>query len=274
MNINCVNPNYIVVSKTKLRDSHLSFVSREAFLAHVPNPHTSVYKTRCGKCLACKLYKSYQWSNRLMAEASDWNYCYFITFTFNDNNYDIEALSKKPMREYQLFMKRLRKKHPMLKFKYYATSELGGETLRFHYHAILYSQIDIFYDRRYYKEKLWSSKELTNVWQNGGAYFAFATHDTMRYVANYVQDTKESIQHSFSRDLGYKLMKDSKDGFYVVNGSYAPVTRTIREQQGITLNLKEFIDLENIGIKTHDEEARQNAMRGRLIKSSFFRKKL
>lgn len=273
MDLSCTNPNYISIGKNNIKKSVMVFISREQYLDYVPNLFSKVYKTRCGKCLACRLFKSYSWSNRLMAEASEWNYVYFVTFTYRDEDYQLEKLLEKPMRDFQLFMKRLRKNYKGVKIKYYATSELGGDTLRFHYHAIIYSDIHLFSDMRYYKEKLFTSHLLDQIWTHGYCKIAYATHDTMRYVSNYVQDTKNSIKHSFSQGLGYAAMRESDDGMYLVNGRFGSVTRTIKKELGIESDFIDLINLEKIGIYSHDIEARENAKRNRIIKKQFFRKK-
>lgn len=273
MDLTCTNPNYIFIWKTNIRNGErFELVSRERYLNAVPNPIYKPFMTRCGKCLACRLQRSYQWSNRLLAESQKHKVTYFITLTFNDENY-YKVDKNYSIREWQLFIKRLRKKYKGLKLKYYATGELGSETLRFHYHAILFSSAEVFQDM-YPKNgmsKYFISSTLQKIWGNGHCLIAYATQETMRYCANYVQDSKNSVCHSFSQGLGYDYMlEQQKNGSYYVGGNYAQVTRTLKDRYDINLdtNLMELIQFE----KLNNEKVKENQTRERHIQKQFFRK--
>ena len=84
----------------------------------------------CGKCEACVQNKALEWTARLMKEAEEWKYTYFVTLTYDDNH--VKDLNK---RDLQLFLKRFRKKTGF-EMKYYITGEYGEMTFRPHYHAI------------------------------------------------------------------------------------------------------------------------------------------
>lgn len=256
MNLTCSNPNYIVkyYEKNRITDEEsvkIDFIRREEYLDNNSNPFRRYYVTRCGKCLACRLYRGYTWSNRMVAESKNWNYIYFLTMTYREENYDIDYLLETKMRDFQLFMKRLRKEFKNQKFKYYATGELGGNTLRFHYHVILFSNVHIFNDMRYFKQKLYTSATLNRIWSNGmNNTIAWATPDTMRYCANYVTEgEKNEICHSFSRNIGIDFMTDTQEnGMYVVGGRYSPITRTLKNK---------LVDLEVLSDKIDYKEMKR-----------------
>lgn len=100
----------------------------------------------CGKCPACLTNKKNEWVFRLNEELKVSPYSYFFTLTYRDNDlsyicsvpYKVEfpCLNK---RDVQLFLKRLRK-NTKIKFKYHICAEYGPNTLRPHYHGILFSQ--------------------------------------------------------------------------------------------------------------------------------------
>ena len=94
----------------------------------------------------------------------------FITLTFND-----EELNKRAnpgslnVRDFQLFMKKLRKKHPEKKICFFHCGEYGEKNNRPHYHALIYNHD--FPDRKLFKQrkeiKLYTSKELEELWPYG-----------------------------------------------------------------------------------------------------------
>lgn len=111
----------------------------------------------------------------------------FITLTYDDEhlptNYSVD------IREWQKFMKRLRKSLGSRKIRFFASGEYGESTLRPHYHALIfnYSFPDkklhaVRRERRYYKSdllnKLWPSGQLNEV--------ADLTYQSAAYVARYV----------------------------------------------------------------------------------------
>jgi hypothetical protein len=76
------------------------------------DPDSEAYiQVPCGKCLGCKLEYSRQWAVRLVHESNYWepDQQHFITLTYNNENLPLHGnLVKK---DYQDFMKRLRKHH-------------------------------------------------------------------------------------------------------------------------------------------------------------------
>lgn len=220
------------------------------------------------------------WSNRLLAESKSWKYTYFITLTYND----VEILNvdyKRPMRDFQLFMKRLRKKFNGLRFKYFATSELGGETLRFHYHCILFSQEHIFADMIFFKKFnntiLYRSSLLTQkLWKKGHCAIAWAEQNSMRYTANYIQKENNNLSHCMSKGLGtdYILQNDVKKiGLYLVHGKYSVVPRSIKKK-----DLKAYIkpnlnDLRDFDYLLHGDIIKYEKDREQILKKQLYIKK-
>lgn len=267
--LDCNNPNFLAVylewqqskSKKSKHKKKVEFISRQRYLENNTNPLIRYYQTRCNNCLGCKLFKGYQWANRLLAESYTNTITYFITLTFIDEMLEYFKIneSKSVMRPVQLFMKRLRKKYKDLKFKYFAVAELGGKTLRFHYHMILFSPVDIFGDKVYYQSSngydLYINDILQSLWQYGNAPFNIAEFNTMRYTANYVQGKGNVLGHSYSRNIGNDWIKNNSwDDVYYINGMLSKVPKNLQNKDKFE-KYKETISLDEFKYLNLDNEA-------------------
>ena len=77
----------------------------------------------CGQCIGCKLERSKNWAIRCVHEASLHQDNSFITLTYNDEYLPENGQLVK--KDYQDFMKRLRKQHG--KVRYYYCGEYGNQ---------------------------------------------------------------------------------------------------------------------------------------------------
>lgn len=237
--LECLNPNYIRKSPT----GEITLIGRNEYITFAEEKTGfTYYESRCGHCLACKLYKCYQKSSRLMIEAANRKYTYFITLTFTDDIYDLPYLLKDPLREGQLFIKRLRKKFPYSNIKYFLTGELGSGNKRYHYHAIIFSDHGIFEDmykigETAEKRPLFTSNTLRNLWGRGRVSVDYGSEMTMKYVSNYVQDASNSVKHSFSKGIGDDYIEkylDHNSTRAIICGNRYQLSRT----QMAKLNIK------------------------------------
>lgn len=90
----------------------------------------------CGKCITCRLARSFQWSVRCTCESYFHKENYFLSLS-----YDAEHLpegSNLKRLDFQLFMKRLRKHFTGYKIKVFYCGEYGERRGRPHYHAIIF----------------------------------------------------------------------------------------------------------------------------------------
>lgn len=135
----------------------------------------------CGYCEGCRIARSREWANRCMMELEYHDSAYFVTLTYDeahvphsyyadpDNGEVKESLTLRK-RDFQLFMKRLRKAFPECKIRYYACGEYGSQTLRPHYHAIIYGlkldDLKVYRDvnRGYVGYQYFTSQSLQDVW--------------------------------------------------------------------------------------------------------------
>lgn len=110
---------------------------------------TDYVEVGCGRCMGCRLERSRQWANRCMLELQYHDSAYFVTLTYNEEHVPVSYYSDPETgeafpsytlrkRDFQLFMKRLRKRFSNDTIRFFACGEYGPETMRPHYHAILF----------------------------------------------------------------------------------------------------------------------------------------
>lgn len=91
----------------------------------------------------------------------------FVTLTYDDQhlptNYSVDV------RELQLFMKRLRKSLPGRKIRFFACGEYGDQTLRPHYHLLIFNYD--FPDKKLHSvrsgHRIYKSDQLNKLWPSG-----------------------------------------------------------------------------------------------------------
>lgn len=145
----------------------------------------------CGQCIGCRLDKSRQWAIRCSHEADLYEQNSFITLTYNDGH--LPPLGSLQLRDFQLFMKRLRKKYGP-KIRFFHCGEYGEKFLRPHYHACLFNHD--FEDKTLWqiqnKVNLYRSAELEKLWSDadgnpiGYASTGDVTFQSAAYVARYI----------------------------------------------------------------------------------------
>lgn len=173
------------------------------------------YDIPCGKCIGCRLDYSRAWAARCLLEMKQHESSYFVTLTY-DNDHVPLSTGKDPetgelfttatlvKRDFQLFMKRLRKeydlKYPNSKIRFFAAGEYGEKYCRPHYHVILFGlKLDdlVFYQKSG-DNILYTSKWLQDIWSEpkkkksdptipiGMVVVGEANFETAAYIARYV----------------------------------------------------------------------------------------
>lgn len=176
----------------------------------------------CGQCKGCRLEYSRQWANRLMMELPYHEFAWFFTLTYDDRHVpytdnvdpysglEFKTLTLNP-RHLELFWKRLRRKFPDTKIMYYAAGEYGSETLRPHYHAIVFGP-DIP-DLKFYanvRGNIYMTSELINsLWRDDGDPFprgfvviGEVTWKSCAYVARYCMKKAKDKYKKAYQDFG------------------------------------------------------------------------
>ena len=151
----------------------------------------------CSRCIGCRLEYSRQWALRIMHEKSCHDEACFITLTFNDENLpDDMSLDK---REWQLFLKKLRKNLHPKKIRFFMCGEYGQDQDmlkigidaigRPHYHAIIFGHqfTDLEpYEKNAQGDILYTSKHLEHIWGKGFVSVGNVDFESAAYVARYV----------------------------------------------------------------------------------------
>ena len=132
----------------------------------------------CGQCGGCRLEYSRQWAMRILHESSLYQDNVFLTLTYRDE--DLPPHDSLDLRDWQLFMKRLKKRHGGRKIRFFHCGEYGETTHRPHYHAILFN-FD-FEDKKFLKQTetgnyLYTSDKLDGIWQKGDCYIGSVTFE-------------------------------------------------------------------------------------------------
>lgn len=157
----------------------------------------------CNNCMGCKLERSRQWAVRMIHESKLYDQNCFLTLTYSDENVPQDYSLK--IRDYQLFMKRLRKAMPQ-RLRFYACGEYGDGFGRPHYHAIVFN-LD-FPDKKLWKnvngKPHYESETLTGLWNLGFATTADVSYKSCAYVSRYVTK-KIKTADTFGADRYYRL---------------------------------------------------------------------
>lgn len=148
----------------------------------------------CGKCPPCKSRRASNWSFRLMQEEKIADKALFVTITYDTKNVPItpKGFMSLDKRDFQLFMKRLRKAAKMEGIKYYAVGEYGGKTMRPHYHIILFNC---------------DEKHVEAAWQKGTTHYGTVTGASIGYTLKYIsKDGKIPLHQNDDRVPEFSLM--------------------------------------------------------------------
>ncbi|MDR2602612.1 MAG: hypothetical protein LBC53_09225 [Spirochaetaceae bacterium] len=116
------------------------FVSPRGYTGYVRLPGTNLHKVGlfvpCGKCMACRIARSREWSVRLFHELHYHEKSMFLTLTYDDEHLPPHGSLRKS--DLTKFWKRLRKRLGNRRIKYFACGEYGSLTERPHYHAVIF----------------------------------------------------------------------------------------------------------------------------------------
>lgn len=158
---------------------------------------------RCGRCVACRLHKAREWAIRITHEARMHDASCTITCTYAPENLPRYGSLRK--RDFQKFMKRLRKAMAPVKLRYFHCGEYGGQRHRPHYHAVIFGTDfpdRVFHSRSPSGFPLYQSDILTSTWQLGHALVGDFSFDAAMYTAKYT--TKALLVSKASSEEDYR----------------------------------------------------------------------
>lgn len=161
----------------------------------------TVTQLPCGQCIGCRLERSQAWATRCVNHAQLFRNNAFITLTYAPEKLLSPSLRH---RDFQLFMKRLRKcvsgssnkiqSDPDLitqikTISYYMAGEYGEQHRRPHFHACLFNCQ--FNDKKYWKKtatgsRLYTSETLDQLWGHGFTSIGEVNHESAAYIARYI----------------------------------------------------------------------------------------
>ncbi len=201
----------------------------------------------CGKCIGCRLDLSRQWALRCLHEAQEYEDNCYITLTYRPA--DLPAGGTLLREDFQLFMKRLRKKYVKYEtdpdtgdsrainpIRYYHSGEYGGTgTLRPHYHALLFNIR--FNDRVLFKKingiPLYTSKTLTRIWGKGHASVGEITMNSAAYVARYIMKKQYPSRDDDAQARyveNYERINTTTGEIHTVKPEYSTMSRNIGKE--------------------------------------------
>lgn len=168
----------------------------------------------CGYCEKCLFKRKLDWSIRAVNEARYYEQNSFITLTYKDSELpfiqkkddkDIKYIQKRGgihsedfpatlfHRDFQLFMKRLRKflEKKGKKIKYIMCGEYGDKRGRPHYHALIFGyqfeDLSLTENNEGCEFNLYNSEKLSQLWSHGIVKVGNVSSKSAAYVCGYTQ---------------------------------------------------------------------------------------
>lgn len=157
---------------------------------------------RCGQCIGCRLYRSFEWGVRMVHESKMYDHNCSLTLTYDDEH--LPENGSLLASDHQKFIKRLRKRYGFLRF--FHAGEYGENTKRPHYHTLLFG-LD-FLDKYHVTNSrsglpLYASDTLNRIWGKGFAYIGTLTFASAQYAAKYTTKvlnvSKDSDEDAYRR---------------------------------------------------------------------------
>lgn len=173
-----------------------------------PGPDGSITRSvGCGRCVPCLRKKQVDWCFRLNKELLNSSSACFLTLTYSDENAPYSEGGYSLLRkDFQDFMKRLRKHANKTKIKYYACGEYGEKTERPHYHAIVFNLPQPF--ERY----------ITKAWKLGHIHVGTVTEASIFYTTKYalkgLRRKKPWDYDDYGREPEFQLMSNGLGAAY------------------------------------------------------------
>jgi hypothetical protein len=172
----------------------------------------------CGKCIACRIQRTQEWSIRLMHEDRYWPTSSFLTLTYDEDHLPAgDSLDKE---EFKLWLKRFGKslERP---WKYYAVGEYGDDeqfTQRPHYHLIAFGV-----DREDFKKHPHIKEKHTHAtWENGFIDVEMVNYSTIKYVCGYIQKKlygQMAVEEYGEREHVFALMSNGLGKQYALDNA-------------------------------------------------------
>lgn len=160
----------------------------------------------CGQCIGCRMRRASDWTLRVQHEASLWPRNCFVTLTYARDCLPPDGSLFH--RDFQLFMKRLRK-FVGCRVRFYMCGEYGENSLRPHYHACLFN-VDFQSDRVHAGKsasgsRMYASKTLEVLWGHGMCTVQDLVRETAGYCARYIMKKQLGDPNAYATADGVVL---------------------------------------------------------------------
>lgn len=180
-------PCYTPLKAYRSRTDKTRTGKQKIYFGDSPDTEQDNLELPCGQCVGCRQERTRQWAIRCVHEASLHEQNCFLTLTISSEQPE-EKQKTLNKRDFQLFMKKLRKKFPNNKILYLYCGEYGEKFSRPHYHACIFG-LD-FPDKEIWKQtdgqKLYTSEILNKLWGYGYCIIGDVTFQSAAYVASYI----------------------------------------------------------------------------------------
>lgn len=214
----CLYPNYVLKTTVNIFESPVveyKFCGRsrgeDFYGSDLIQEYISV---PCGKCIECLNHYSDEWSFRIIREAKLHRHNCMLTLTYA--NAPPGGVCK---RDFQLFMKSLRKAIAPTRIRFFACGEYGSKGQRPHYHAIIFGWIpgdlESFFVRN--GHTVYKSSFVEKIWKHGYISVEDVTIDSAKYCAKYLQKLQNL---PFNLAPPFTLMSN-RPGIGFVDGDYS-----------------------------------------------------
>lgn len=202
----------------------------------------------CGKCIGCFLEKARDKAVQLSLEKMNPEYkndeCWFITLTYDDEYLPIHSYVEgntgeifngcsTELKDLQNWIKKLRDNHPDKNIRYMAAREYGSQTLRPHYHIIIFGlpldrELFVRIGNNANGDALWTTPQLDNMiskdcwsvrrplgdrtakmYRAGNVTIGEVTFQSISYVARY---TMKKANKEYDSEWWYNSQGLDKEG--------------------------------------------------------------
>lgn len=207
-------PEPIIDENGKVHKSRIFFLKGEYNPEKLPvlDSNSEYISIPCGKCIGCRLDYSRTWADRCMLESQYHKNNWFLTLTY-DNDHLPEQRPGSPVhslqkRDMQLFMKRLRKRFPNDKIRFFGCGEYGSKSCRPHYHLLLFGVP--FEDLVLFKRDLTNnylyfiSDCVSSLWPFGHHLITELTWETCAYTARYIVKKQKGKNAQVYEDYNFE----------------------------------------------------------------------
>lgn len=192
-------------------------LNRSSVRSSLESDHPGWMQVPCGRCIACRIQRTREWTERIMSESFYHPCSCFVTLTYEDKYLPLADSGRQTLvkKHLQGFFKRLRSdmaySKDERKIRYYAVGEYGENFQRPHYHAIIFG-LDPKKDKELIEDQ----------WPYGFVSLGDVSYESAQYVAGYVQkklygQREEEYEDSLppfslmSKNLGKQFVLENAD---------------------------------------------------------------